>query len=127
MGIAVADARSSPNSRNSNFDLSVRTLHGNETQSTYHERDQEKFFQTVFPFFLFHCLILSLLFLSSFYCSFLGCKNVFTARSLDWMASLRSLKPTVPPRQHVGNQIDAAMIFAPADFVKVHRGLEVTT
>jgi hypothetical protein len=35
-------------------------------------------------------LILSLLFLSSFYCSFLGCKNVFTARSLDWMASLRS-------------------------------------
>jgi hypothetical protein len=39
MGIAVVDARSSPNSRNSNFDLSVRTLHGNESQSTYHERD----------------------------------------------------------------------------------------
>jgi hypothetical protein len=36
-------------------------------------------------------LILSLLFLSSFYCSFLGCKNVFTARSLDWMAPLLSV------------------------------------
>ena len=42
MGIAVVGARSSPNSRNSgnsNEDLSVRTLHGNESQSTYHERD----------------------------------------------------------------------------------------
>jgi hypothetical protein len=39
MGIAVVDARSSSNSRNSNFGLSVRTLHGNESQSTYHERD----------------------------------------------------------------------------------------
>ena len=39
MGIAVGNARSSPNSRNSNEDLSVRTLHGNESQSTYHERD----------------------------------------------------------------------------------------
>ena len=39
MGIAVVDARSSPRSRISNFDLSLRTLHGNESQSTYHERD----------------------------------------------------------------------------------------
>jgi hypothetical protein len=39
MGIAAGTARFRPNSRNSNFDLSVRMLHGNESQSTYHERN----------------------------------------------------------------------------------------
>src|SRR4029078_13464186 len=94
MGIAVVDARSSPKSRISNFDLSVRTLHCNERQSTYHEPDKEKLFHLSFPssFFVFEgdltlrgflrrleipCLILSLLFLSSFYCSFFGLKKCF--------------------------------------------------
>ena len=55
MGIAVVDARSSPKSRISNFDLSVRTLHCNERQSTYHEPDKEKLFHLSFPssFFCF--------------------------------------------------------------------------
>ena len=39
MGIAVVEARRSPNSRNSSVDLSVRMLYGNESHSTYHESD----------------------------------------------------------------------------------------
>src|SRR5262245_10791730 len=77
MGIAVVDILSSPNSRNSNFDLSVRTFQGNESQSTYHDRDQEKSFHMSIPSFFF-CFSFFL-----FTAHFLGCKNVFAVRSLD--------------------------------------------
>lgn len=75
MGIAVVDARSSSNSRDSSFDLSVQTLHGNESQSTYHKRNQGKLFHSFDPLSFF---------LPSFYRSFLSCKKIFIAPSLNW-------------------------------------------
>jgi len=40
----IAARRSNPNSPNSDRNLSVRTLHGNENQSTYHQCNQKKIF-----------------------------------------------------------------------------------
>ena len=52
IGIAVVRARPKPDSHNSgksDENLSVRTLHRNESQSTCHQRDQKKLFHLFFP------------------------------------------------------------------------------
>ena len=48
----IAARRSKPNSPNSDRNLSVRTLHGNENQSTYHQCNQKKLFH-IFSFLFF--------------------------------------------------------------------------
>src|SRR5204863_2654669 len=54
--VAIIAAReSNPTSADSDRNLSVRTLHGNESQSTYHQCNQEKLFHVIFPSCLLLC------------------------------------------------------------------------